>query len=157
MPPNRALPYPRVGISTTRAPLASAISREPSVLPLSATRTSPATPLRSKKSRAFAMHRAIVFASFKQGIRIVSSQDSAIKLFRRPRASYHGPNAAVNPLSSDSSNATPLSENIRLGARREPLSCNDGADGGGNETKVVLHFCTGRIARAVEGPGLLEQ
>ena len=44
--------------ATTRAPSASAIACEPSVLPLSATTTSPSTPSASSDAGAFAMQVA---------------------------------------------------------------------------------------------------
>src|SRR5687768_3932565 len=68
-----AAPYPRCGTSITRAPACSASVRESSCEPLSATSTSPATPLRSRKARAFSTHFPTVAASSRHGIRIVSS------------------------------------------------------------------------------------
>jgi hypothetical protein len=73
MPPIRALPYPFAGTSTTRAPCARAMSCDPSVEPLSATITSPATPLRARYPFALSMHVARVSASSRHGITIDSS------------------------------------------------------------------------------------
>ena len=50
---------------------------EPSVLPLSAMMISPRTPARWIPSRADSMQRASVSASFRQGMRMVNSTDSA--------------------------------------------------------------------------------
>src|SRR3954447_387547 len=66
-------------MSTTRAPAALAIVCEPSVLPLSATSTSPWMPLRARKPHALAIQDASVSASLRQGIRMVSSHASLIK------------------------------------------------------------------------------
>src|SRR5437763_4857420 len=57
----------------TRAPSRSAMAREPSVLPLSATTISPSTPLASRKRRALAMHAPIVSASSRHGMTMESS------------------------------------------------------------------------------------
>jgi len=56
-------------------PLASAIACDPSLLPLSATSTSPSTAARLRKSCALSMQRPAVSASFRHGIKIVSSID----------------------------------------------------------------------------------
>ena len=65
---------------------AAAMSCEPSVLPLSATRTSPATPARSRKPRALATQTADASrASLRHGMTIVSSTDDDVPL-RRPEA-----------------------------------------------------------------------
>ena len=50
---------------------------EPSVLPLSATMISPRTPARWIPSRAASMQRAIVSASFRQGMTMLNSTESA--------------------------------------------------------------------------------
>src|SRR5688572_27069553 len=76
MPPNKAAPYPRTGTGTNFAPSAAAISREPSVLPLSATRISAEIPLDSMNCLAFRMHVANVSASLRQGMSTVSSMAS---------------------------------------------------------------------------------
>src|SRR5271168_3922942 len=57
----------------TRAPQASAYSTEPSLEPLSAIRISPATPERARNSLALPMQVAMVSASLRHGIRMVSS------------------------------------------------------------------------------------
>jgi len=59
--------------ATTRAPCAAASSREPSLDPLSATRTSPATPRSRRAAWAASTHAAMVAASLRLGMRIVSS------------------------------------------------------------------------------------
>src|SRR5258708_26618625 len=64
----------------TLGPAQAAGSREASVEPVSATSTSPSTAARRRKLRAFATHWPTVAASFRQGIRMVSS------VIRRPRA-----------------------------------------------------------------------
>src|SRR5262245_46508059 len=56
----------------TRAPSASAISRDPSVLPLSAMTISARDACRARYARALAMQAGSVFASLRHGIRIVS-------------------------------------------------------------------------------------
>src|SRR4051794_10808603 len=53
------------------------MSWEPSVEPLSAMMISPTMPVRSRKAWALPIHRASVSASFRQGIRMVSSIASA--------------------------------------------------------------------------------
>ena len=63
---------PAVRTATTRAPSAVAICCEPSVLPLSATTTSPAIE-RGKRVYAFWMQTAIVSASLRHGMMIESS------------------------------------------------------------------------------------
>ena len=57
----------------TRAPRAMAYSTEPSLEPLSAIKTSPATPERARNPWALSMQVAMVSASLRQGMRIVSS------------------------------------------------------------------------------------
>src|ERR1700761_4731302 len=76
MPPIRALPYPRSFMSTTLAPCEAAIVWDPSVLPLSATMTSPRMPVRRRKPCALVRHCPSVSASLRHGIRIESSQES---------------------------------------------------------------------------------
>src|SRR5260370_10554989 len=79
-------------MATTSALLALASAWEPSVLPLSATTTSPSMPLRARKPRALVMHEARVSASFKHGIKMVNSQGRPIagswagRVGRSPRA-----------------------------------------------------------------------
>src|SRR5580692_4431622 len=73
MPPIRALPYPRSGIGTTRAPASLASCWLPSVLPLSATTTSPLIPLSAMNLTAFRTQVATVSASLRHGITTVSS------------------------------------------------------------------------------------
>ena len=73
MPPSSAAPYPLAGTSTRRAPSATAISWEPSTLPLSAINTSPLIFDAVRKERALRMHVASVSRSLRQGMRIVSS------------------------------------------------------------------------------------
>src|SRR6266851_4290048 len=73
IPPIKAAPYPRPATCTSRAPSALAIAGEPSVLPLSATTTSPAIPACLIAARAFRMHVASVSASLRQGITTVTS------------------------------------------------------------------------------------
>src|SRR5262249_29183321 len=73
IPPLNALPYPFSLTGTSRAPPFLAISMDPSVLPLSATSTSPLMPACSRPSPAFCMQVANVSASFKQGITMVNS------------------------------------------------------------------------------------
>ena len=51
---------------------------EPSLLPLSATTTSPRTPPFARKRWAFSMHVASVSASFRHGITIDSSRVSSV-------------------------------------------------------------------------------
>jgi hypothetical protein len=58
---------------TTRAPSASAIICDPSVLPLSATSTSPLIPLSVKNFIALLTQLWMVSASFRHGINIVNS------------------------------------------------------------------------------------
>src|ERR1700734_2579224 len=76
MPPIRALPYPFSLIGTTRAPAASASCWLPSVLPLSAIRTSPSIPLSARNPIALRTHVATVSASLRQGMTTVSSTSS---------------------------------------------------------------------------------
>ena len=71
-----------------RAPAASAIACEPSVLPLSAIRISPSTPLRSRYARAFRMQDARVSASLRQGIRMLSSHSAASTVWRGSAAGW---------------------------------------------------------------------
>src|SRR5437764_483059 len=85
-------------MSTTRAPCARAIACEPSVLPLSATTTSPTTLLRDRKLRALAMQRASVSASLRQGIRTVSSIAALIYGQRRSRPLEKNEGAALGIL-----------------------------------------------------------
>src|SRR2546425_4718830 len=73
IPPIKAAPYPRSAIRTNRAPSALAIAGESSVLPLSATTTSPAIPAFLIAASAFRMHVASVSASLRQGITTVTS------------------------------------------------------------------------------------
>src|SRR5690242_4840899 len=73
IPAISAPPYPRMGAFTTRAPFSVAIRCEPSVLPLSDTTTSPATPSSSSERRAFRTQTASVSASFRHGSRTVTS------------------------------------------------------------------------------------
>src|SRR6478736_2071493 len=68
MPPIRALPYPRYGTGTTRAPAAAAMACDPSVEPLSATTTSPWMLADWNAPRAFLMQVSRVSASFRQGM-----------------------------------------------------------------------------------------
>ena len=72
MPPRKALSQLRPAIGTTRAPSATAIACEPSVLPLSAISPSPSMYRRDQGPLAFAMHRDSVSALL-TGIRMVSS------------------------------------------------------------------------------------
>src|SRR5207253_803912 len=58
----------------TRAPASSAMRCEPSVDPLSAIRISAINPRRSMQARAFRMQVSSVSASFKQGMRTVTSR-----------------------------------------------------------------------------------
>src|SRR6185503_19273078 len=74
IPASSALPYPRTGTGTTRAPAAVASSRDPSVLPLSATMTSPLIPYFARASRACFTQSATVAASFRHGMTIDSSR-----------------------------------------------------------------------------------
>src|SRR5213083_1211300 len=67
-PPSRAAPYPLRATSTTRAPSERAISCEPSVLPLSATTTSPSTPALCSPAWARRTHSPTDSASSRQGI-----------------------------------------------------------------------------------------
>src|SRR5258708_6012871 len=60
-------------MATTRAPALAASSGEPSVLPLSATSTSPAMPAAARAARASRTQPVIVRASLRQGITTVSS------------------------------------------------------------------------------------
>ena len=62
--------------ATTRAPWAVASTCEPSVLPLSATSTSPATPARARAALACMTQSAIVSASLRQGISKVTSSSA---------------------------------------------------------------------------------
>src|SRR5215831_330477 len=73
IPAAKAAPYPRTGTSTTRAfsPVASSI--DPSVLPLSATSTSPLILYCSRNLCALAIQLPKVRASLRQGMRIDSS------------------------------------------------------------------------------------
>src|SRR6185503_18550726 len=64
----------RSGTGTTRAPAAVASSRDPSVLPLSATMTSPLIPYFARASRACFTQSATVAASFRHGMTIDSSR-----------------------------------------------------------------------------------
>ncbi len=73
MPPISALPYPLSLMGTTRAPASSASCWLPSVLPLSATRTSPSIPLSARNPIALRTHVATVSASLRQGMTTVSS------------------------------------------------------------------------------------
>ena len=66
-------PYPRCGTWTTRAPRRSASPTEPSVEPLSATRTSPRNPSPSIPRLAFSTTTSIVPASFRQGMTTLTS------------------------------------------------------------------------------------
>src|SRR5258706_7608045 len=74
IPASSALPYPRTGTATTRAPAAAARSRDPSVLPLSATITSPLMPYVARAPRACVTQSATVAASFRHGMTIDSSR-----------------------------------------------------------------------------------
>src|SRR5438876_942751 len=73
IPPIKAAPYPRSATCTSRAPSSLAIAGESSVLPLSATTTSPAIPAFLIAASAFRMHVASVSASLRQGITTVTS------------------------------------------------------------------------------------
>ena len=73
MPARSAAPYPGVGTSTSRAPRRAAICWDPSVLPLSATMTSPVTPSSCMARWAFSTQQASVSASLRQGNKTVSS------------------------------------------------------------------------------------
>ena len=73
MPARRAAPYPRMGTSTTRAPRLSASCCDPSLLPLSATTTSPTTPRSAIARRALATQIPIVSTSSRHGSKTVSS------------------------------------------------------------------------------------
>src|SRR6185295_13540736 len=77
IPPRRAFPYPFAGTGTTRAPSRSAIDCDPSVLPLSAMRTSPRTPRFRKDCAAFSMQVARVSDSFRQGMTTENSGGSS--------------------------------------------------------------------------------
>src|SRR5579859_6879100 len=97
MPPISALPYPLSLTGTTRAPASVASCWLPSVLPLSATRTSPLMPLSARKPIALRTHVATVSASLRQGMTTVSSTFSSPSglpirpLWASPgRASYYG-------------------------------------------------------------------
>jgi hypothetical protein len=68
IPPMSALPYPRRLTATTRAPSAAAIVGDPSLLPLSATTTSPAIPAAAIVSSAERTQAPTVSASLRQGI-----------------------------------------------------------------------------------------
>src|SRR6266511_344205 len=67
IPPISALPYPLAGMSTTWAPSRRAISCEPSVLPLSATTTSPSIPRSFMHCCALATQVANVSDSLRHG------------------------------------------------------------------------------------------
>src|SRR5215471_12374519 len=67
-PARYALPYPRLGSSTTNAPAARARSPLPSVEPLSTTITSPSKSLSSSTALAACTHSAIVSASSRHGM-----------------------------------------------------------------------------------------
>src|SRR5215210_4594032 len=68
-----AAPYPRTGTSTTTAPRREAICCEPSVLPLSATITSPEMPSRARQPSAFLTQISRVSASLRQGSTTLTS------------------------------------------------------------------------------------
>src|SRR5580692_8200579 len=91
MPPIRALPYPFSATGTTRAPSPPAISREPSVLPLSATMTSPSIPFSRIARQAFSTQVAMVSASFKQGITTDSSVMRVSRAAPLPLEIHHVP------------------------------------------------------------------
>src|ERR1700752_2854669 len=88
MPPISALPYPLSGIGTPRAPASVASRWLPSVLPLSATSTSPLIPLSSRNPIALRTHVATVSASLRQGRITVSS---TFRLLHRQRIRSLGP------------------------------------------------------------------
>src|SRR5688572_20497152 len=94
VPPAIALPYPRSGTSTTRAPDSTAIACEPSVLPLSATMTSPSIPSSSIVFTAFLTTTDRASASLRQGITTESSSSVIIGVGRsisaRVRETGHG-------------------------------------------------------------------
>ena len=73
IPPIRALPYPRSGIGTTRAPASAASCLLPSVEPLSATTTSPSILLSARNATALRTQVATVSASLRQGMTTVNS------------------------------------------------------------------------------------
>ena len=85
-PRRSALPYPRMGSCTTRAPCAAAISRDPSVDPLSTTTTSPSIAADRIASIAASMQAATVSASFRQGITTDNTGGAAVR-WPRPVAS----------------------------------------------------------------------
>src|SRR5271170_1854147 len=93
MPPMRALPYPFSVTLTTRAPSASASCWLPSVLPLSAIRTSPLIPLSVRNPIALRTHVATVSASLRQGMTTVSSTSS-------PSARIYGASISCWPVLS---------------------------------------------------------
>src|SRR4249919_2017947 len=68
-----ACPYPFSSTSTTRAPARTAMVWEPSVLPLSATTTSPTTPSVQSADWAFVIHAANVSDSLRHGMTIDTS------------------------------------------------------------------------------------
>src|SRR5579875_1735944 len=96
MPPISALPYPFSPTGTTRAPASAASRWLPSVLPLSATTTSPLIPLSARNRLALRTEVATVSASSMQGMTTVSSTVARLLHRRRPavaaspgRASYY--------------------------------------------------------------------
>src|SRR3979490_1755131 len=74
MPPIKAAPYPRSATCTSRAPSALAIAGESSVLPLSATTTSPTMLALLIAASAFRMQVPSVSASLREGITTVASK-----------------------------------------------------------------------------------
>src|SRR5690348_13151359 len=76
-------------MGTTRAPASSASCWLPSVLPLSATRTSPLIPLSARNPIALRTHVATVSASLRQGMTTVSSTFRLLK--NRQRNRLYGP------------------------------------------------------------------
>src|SRR5215468_8504544 len=77
MPPRSARPYPRSATLTTRAPIRLAMACEPSVLPLSATITSPWIPAARIAVWHFSTHTVSVSASFRQGMTTETSMPSS--------------------------------------------------------------------------------
>jgi hypothetical protein len=90
IPPISALPYPRNGTGTTRAPARVAMPCEPSVEPLSATMTSPSMLADSNAASAFRMQVSSVSASFRQGM----TTDTSTAPVCGARASSTGKGAA---------------------------------------------------------------
>ena len=98
MPRSNALPYPLRRTVTTRAPAALASSGESSVLPLSATITSPATPSARSQLTAFATQIPTVSASFRHGRTIESSSPSGAGRVSSAAISAKLPIAAKFPI-----------------------------------------------------------